>query len=419
MAFGSSALEGAHSVEVWVEDDHGASSPHKTGYYKLDSQAPTTGESTSYLTTSSSAWTNVDLASPNGPAVLAASDATSGLASTQYRVKTGGSWGSLQDFSAPITITDENSHEIEFWATDVAGNVSVHKSRYYNLDKTIPTVSETTSYLTASSSVWNNADLPGAVLQGVDSLSGIASVHYRVKSSGAWGGWTTYSGPVTLTTEGAHDVEFYATDNAGNDSAHVTEYYNLDKTHPALTFGSHSAFYNADSVTFTWSATDNLATSGELRYQYKLVAPGQSPASVPYGAETTDLTATFGSSGSPLVEGNYSFYCRVRDNANNWDTKSFTFVVDRTPPSINGLTTPAAWNSVNYLDFSWTGSDNVDAPVRPHLQLSSDEGWLRLHRPDLARQRDEPASGQHGQPPSGGHLRALPEGERPDRQHVQ
>ena len=31
VAFGSSVLEGAHSVEVWVEDDHGATSPHRTG----------------------------------------------------------------------------------------------------------------------------------------------------------------------------------------------------------------------------------------------------------------------------------------------------------------------------------------------------------------------------------------------------
>ena len=362
-ATGQSALEGTHSVDIWVTDVHGYPSDHRTGYFKLDATAPTTGESTSYLTSTSTPWSNVDLASPSGPAVLAASDAVSGIALTQYRIKTGGSWGTLRTFATPITITDQNSHEIEFWATDVAGNLAVHKSKYYNLDKTAPTASETTSYLTTSASAWQSVNLPGAVLAGTDALSGPASVHYRLKTgAGAFGGWTLYAAPITLSDEATHEIEFYATDNAGNDGAHLTRYYNLDKTNPALTMGSHNAYYNADSVTFTWSASDNLATSGELRYQYKLVPPGQNEASVPYGSETTALTATFGSAGSPLTQGSYSFYCKVRDNASNWDTKSFTFVVDRTAPSISGLTTPAAWNSVNYLDFGWSGSDNVDLP---------------------------------------------------------
>ena len=275
VAFGNSALEGAHSVEVWVEDDHGATSPHKTGYFKLDSVAPTTGESTSYLTASSGAWTNVDLASPNGPAVLAASDATSGVASTQYRVKTGNNWGPLTDFSTPITITDQNTHEVEFWATDVAGNVSVHKSKYYN----------------------------------------------------------------------------------------------LDKTNPVLTFGAHNPYYGTTGVTFTWSATDAVASPSALRYQYKLVAPGQTESAVPYNADNTDLTTAYGTAGAPLAVGVYSFYCRVRDTAGNWDTESFTFEVKTftlTPSAgANGAISPAAAQTVDYgASKTFTITPNRPLPRR-------------------------------------------------------
>ena len=47
----------------------------------------------------------------------------------------------------------------------------------------------------------------------------------------------------------------------------MTRWYSLDKTAPTLTLGSHDPYYVSASVTFGWSATDNLATSGDLRYQ--------------------------------------------------------------------------------------------------------------------------------------------------------
>ena len=224
--------EATHDVEFYATDNAGNDSAHVTKYYNLDKTAPTVSETTSYLTSSSSAWKKVDLAAPNGPALLGASDAVSGSPVIKYRIKTGSTWGGWQTYAAGITITDEATHDIEFYATDNAGNDSAHVTKYYNLDKTAPTVSETTSYLTASSSAWKNVDLPGAVLAGSDAGSGVAGVKYRIKTGSTWGGWQTYSAGITITDEATHDIEFYATDNAGNDSAHVTKYYNLDKTAP-------------------------------------------------------------------------------------------------------------------------------------------------------------------------------------------
>ncbi|HTX70549.1 MAG TPA: autotransporter-associated beta strand repeat-containing protein, partial [Thermoleophilia bacterium] len=261
VAFGQCDLEGLHSVDAWVTDVHGYPSDHITGYVKLDSVDPSVDETSNYLSSSSSTWNKVDLTAPNGPATLAATDATSGVASIQYRVQTGGTWGS----------------------------------------------------------------------------------------------WTTYdSNGITVTGEGAHAVQYRATDVAGNVSNAKTRYYNIDKTSPVLTFGTHNPYYGTRNVTFTWSATDNLAPAGDLRYQYKLVPPGQTESSVPYNAENTDLTVTYGTSGSPLAAGVYTFYCKVRDDAGNWDTESFSFEVKQftiTPSaSANGSISPASIVTVDYGD---------------------------------------------------------------------
>ena len=177
-----------------------------------------------------------------------------------YRVKTGASWGGWTLYSGAITITDEASHDVEFYATDTAGNDSAHLTRYYNLDKTAPTASETTSYLTTSASAWQSVNLrPGAVLAGTDALSGPASVHYRMKTgAGAFGSWTLYAAPITLSDEATHEIEFYATDNAGNDGAHLTRYYNLDKTAPTAT---ESTSYLQTSST-AWTNLDLAAPNG-------------------------------------------------------------------------------------------------------------------------------------------------------------
>ena len=66
------------------------------------------------LTTSASPWRHVALTG----ATLVGSDALSGVTTVKYRIQTGSTWGSWITYSTPISISDENTHTIEFYATE-------------------------------------------------------------------------------------------------------------------------------------------------------------------------------------------------------------------------------------------------------------------------------------------------------------
>jgi len=53
-------------------------------------------------------------------------------------------------------------------------------------------------------------------LTATDDASGIASIEYRKVGAG---GWTSYTGPVTFHGKKSIDLEYRATDGAGNVSA--------------------------------------------------------------------------------------------------------------------------------------------------------------------------------------------------------
>ena len=49
-------------------------------------------------------------------------------------------------------------------------------------------------------------------LTSADDITGVSAIYYKLDG----GPQTTYNGPFTVTAEGAHTVEFWAVDNAGN-----------------------------------------------------------------------------------------------------------------------------------------------------------------------------------------------------------
>jgi len=67
---------------------------------------------------------------------LDASDAGSGVASTEFRVDDGPWTG----YSGPFAVDDDGEHRIDFRSTDAAGNVEVAKSASFKIDRAAPVV---------------------------------------------------------------------------------------------------------------------------------------------------------------------------------------------------------------------------------------------------------------------------------------
>jgi len=135
-----------------------------------------------------------------------------------------------------LTIPDEGTHDLGFWAVDQAGNESEHQALTVRIDKTRPTISGSRSP-DPNSYGWNNGDVT-VTFNCSDSLSGIASC----------------TGRQTVSREGSgQSVTGEAVDKAGNSATATVSDINIEKTPPTSTLTSAQTGFAAGSPSPSWS----------------------------------------------------------------------------------------------------------------------------------------------------------------------
>jgi hypothetical protein len=205
---------------------------------------------------------------------LSATDADSGVASTEYKLDSG-TW---TPYSAPVVVSAVGAHTVAYRATDVAGNVSAEGSSPFTVveggggeDTTPPTV--TAAVTGTQDADGNYVESATVTVTATDADSGVASVEYKLDGAA----WAPYSAPVLVSVLGAHTVLFRATDEAGNVSAEGTTSFTVvadssDTTAPVVdaeVSGTQDADGNyVDAATVTVSAED--AESGVASVEYKV-----------------------------------------------------------------------------------------------------------------------------------------------------
>nr|WP_248930790.1 DUF6359 domain-containing protein [Paenibacillus hamazuiensis] len=96
-----------------------------------------------------------------------------------------------------------------------------------------------------------------------DNGSGVQKTEYRLDG----GPWTAISGPVTVSTEGKHMIEYYSTDNAGNSEAVKSIVIWIDKSAPVITYSGSLTVYQTDvSVSLSVYAADTLSGVKTVSY---------------------------------------------------------------------------------------------------------------------------------------------------------
>ena len=163
------------------------------------------------------------------------------------------------------------------------------------------------------------------------------------------------AGPVTFTTDGAHQATGTATDNAGNVSAPLTVFVNLDQTAPTLgplTWSVNPVVTGA-STGLTVGATDGL--SGVDASEYFLGADPGAGNGTPMAFAHGNLSATLGSAPAP---GTYSVGVRGRDFAGNWSTvQTGQLVVISGAPQVTSLGPVKVWVGLKNSDDVGTKFD--------------------------------------------------------------
>jgi len=147
---------------------------------------------------------------------LAASDLSSGVSSIQYRIDNG-TW---QAYSVPLVIDKEGSSTVDYYASDVAGNVESQQSVSFKLDSTAPAIAITnplpdTKISKNSITIeWNGADY----VSDID--------HYEVQIDG--GNWIPMGTATSYELKGLEDkwysVTVKAVDRSGNTATSTTSF---------------------------------------------------------------------------------------------------------------------------------------------------------------------------------------------------
>lgn len=226
-------------------------------------------------------------------------------------IDTGSGYGSRLPYSkaATVTLPADGLRTVNVRYYDVLDNV-LTLSDQVTVDTAAPAVSLTR----APSSVITS--LPVTVtLAATDAVSGVSQRFIRIQPSAE----QPYTGPVTLDTEGTHQVTARAVDAIGNAASTATT-VTIDRTGPTTTLtGISNGQLFATPAVFSLSAVD--AVSGVSSVRYILDS----------GAEKT-----FGSPVSVSTEGTHTLsYSSIDGSGNRGPSGSVTFVVDRTAPSVS------------------------------------------------------------------------------------
>ena len=322
--------------------------------------------------------------------------------SYEYKVDTG-------TYSAPSSSTtislsglSDGAHTVTVAAVDPAGNVDPNPpSRTFTIDSVAPAISAVSAAPGANS----------AVITWTTDKASSSLVEYRVTGTTAWTATpvdntkvTTHSVTVNGLTPGTgYDYRVHSADACNEAISSVQTFTTTADTTPpstSVTGGPASGATVCDNtVSFTVSGTDNLTTTANLRYEYKVDTGTYSAPS-----KSTLITLT------GLSDGPHTITIAAVDEAGNVDPNPpvISFQVSKNPPAISALTaTPTntgatiTWTTdrptssqVEYRPTgttAWTATPVNSSPVTAHsvllTGLTPGQGYdYRVHSADACHE---------------------------------
>jgi len=298
-----------NTVILFAQNTAGTVAPQQviTGRFQPDNTAPVTTASKSGTAGRNQWWRSVVTVTLN------VTEIGHGVRNTSYRVD----GRPFLLYTGPFAVTGDGSHLLEYFSTDLVGNVEPVQSETIRIDTVAPTVTKTTSCSQAGEAGWCHGSV-FVTLSSVDATSGPGGIEASLDGSN----FAPYTGPQVVAGDGAHTFVYFAEDKAGNPSAPIALPVPIDGTLPTINVNlvglTGNAGWYRSNVTVTSRATD--ATSG-VALQTIRVGTG---LAVPYaGPVVIDL------------DGNFVIEIIVTDGAGNRATSVTQVKVDKTPPSFS------------------------------------------------------------------------------------
>jgi|GEM_PF-4813204 len=211
-------------------------------------------------------------------------------------------------YTGTFTVSAEGLRTLTYRAIDLLGWAEPAKTATVTIDLTPPSVAlggaPASGITSASVTITATA---------TDAISGVSHVRYRLDG----GAETTYTTPISVTTEGTHAVEAYSVDRVGRVSSTQRIEFTIDRTAPTGTavLADGTAFIGSTSTTLAVTSPDAV----EMRVD----------AGAGYGPRSSFVSAT------PVVlpgEGLRQASVQFFDAAGNSRVATDAVFVDLTPP---------------------------------------------------------------------------------------
>ena len=225
--------DGTHTVKYWSTDCAGNVETQKAVTVRIDAAAPATGDDAPV------GWRKADTTVTLTPKDLL-SGMVGGRAKTTYEVDGGATrTGTSVLVPAPIDHSGDGVHTITYRSRDAVGNLEADRTATVLVDTLAPVTRDDIAAGPPAHTDPITVALHAADDNGTLGVSGVAVTHYRVDG----GSWQTGTS-VEVTGDGQHTIEYYSTDNAGNDEA--------VKTSQTLTIGTTPPGASSDDAPGEW-----------------------------------------------------------------------------------------------------------------------------------------------------------------------
>ena len=308
--------EGVHTLRVRLTDGQS----HVTGWtdhvIRIDSTLPVDNTSVS------SSWQ--PMASLNVTVHGTDPSPASGVDHIDYKLD--GVPATVTGDTGVVAVSGQGEHTLETRISDVAGNSTGWVPHTIRLDSTAP---DNTTPVAATA--WRNTQYQ-VVLNGNDSLSGVAAVQWRV-DNGVVNEGTTGIETARVTADGAQHLWTRVKDVAGNYSSWRDDPISIDTVKPVDTTTSPATVGNGHKVNLTGTdALSGLSTGAHWQLDN--------------GAVQTTAQATI------VGLGTHTLKTQVQDNAGNWsDYKTISVTVSAAAPSedvdppVDNSVVPTTWQT--------------------------------------------------------------------------
>jgi parallel beta-helix repeat protein len=243
---------GQHTIQYYSIDHAGNQEVASSIAFKIDTVAPITTYTLQGLL-GSQGWyvTNVTV-------TLSASDATSGVNYTKYKLNNG-NW---TVYNGSFVLTTNGNYTLYYYSVDFAGNNETTKQTSFRIQHDV-TPPVTTSEFDGTMGHNNWFVSPVTVtLSAVDDSAGVAFTKYKLNA----GTWTTYTGAFLVTEDAVHTLAYYSVDKVGNTEPIQTATLKIDQTKPTINLTVEKI--GLSKWRLTANVTDN--TSGIARVEFYL-----------------------------------------------------------------------------------------------------------------------------------------------------